>query len=45
MDAHLTKVHEVADLFEEIDVNIPDDIFVYCTLKNLPKEHEISKSM
>ena len=41
MDAHLTEVKEVANLLEEVDVVIPEDIIVYYTLKNLPKEYEI----
>ena len=45
MDAHLTKVKEVANLLEEVDVIIPEDIIVYYTLKNLPKEYEIFKRM
>lgn len=45
MDAHLTEVKEVANLLEEVDVNIPEDIIVYYTLKNLPKEYEIFKRM
>ena len=45
MDAHLTEVKEVANLLEEVDVNIPEDIIVYYTLKNMPKEYEIFKRM
>ena len=45
MDAHLTEVKEVANLLEEIEVNIPEDIIVYYTLKNLPKEYDIFKRM
>ena len=45
MDVHLTEIKEVADLLEEVDVNIPEDIIVYYTLKNLPKEYEIFKRM
>ena len=45
MDAHLTEVKEVANLLEEVDVIIPEDIIVYYTLKNLPKEYEIFKRM
>ena len=45
MDAHLTEVKEIANLLEEVDVNIPEDIIVYYTLKNLPKEYEIFKRM
>lgn len=45
MDAHLTEVKEVANLLEEVEVNIPEDIIVYYTLKNLPKEYEIFKRM
>lgn len=45
MDAHLTEVKEVANLLEEVGVNIPEDIIVYYTLKNLPKEYEIFKRM
>jgi hypothetical protein len=39
------EVKEVASLLEEVDVNIPEDIIVYYTLKNLPKEYEIFKCM
>ena len=45
MDAHLTEVKEVANLLEEVDVIIPEDIIVYYTLKNLPKEYEIFERM
>lgn len=45
MDAHLTKVKEIANLLEEVEVVIPEDIIVYYTLKNLPKEYEIFKRM
>ena len=45
MDDHLIEVKEVANLLEEVGVNIPEDIIVYYTLKNLPKEYEIFKRM
>ena len=45
MDAHLTEVKEIANLLEEVGVNIHEDIIVYYTLKNLPKEYEIFKRM
>ena len=45
MDAHLTEVREVANLLEEVEVNIPEDVIVFYTLKNLPKEYEIFKRM
>ena len=45
MDAHLTEVKEVTNLLEEVEVKIPEDIIVYYTLKNLPKEYEIFKRM
>lgn len=45
MDAHLTEVREVANLLEEVLVNIPEDVIVFYTLKNLPKEYEIFKRM
>ena len=45
MDAHLAEVKEVANLLQEVEVNIPEDIIVYYTLKNLPKEYEIFKQM
>lgn len=45
MDAHLTEVKEIANLLDEVDVNIPEDIIVYYTLKNLPKGYEIFKQM
>ena len=45
MDEHLTDVKEIANLLEEVDVIIPEDIIVYYTLKNLPKEYEIFKRM
>lgn len=37
MDAHLTEVKEIANLLEEVDVNIPEDIIVYYTLKEPAK--------
>ena len=45
MDTHPIEVCEVADLLEEVDVNIPEDIIVYYTSKNLPKEYENFKIM
>lgn len=45
MDVHLTEVKEIANLLEEVEVNISEDIIVYFTLKNLPKEYEIFKRM
>lgn len=45
MDAHLTEIKEVANLLEEVEVIIPEDIIVYYTLKNLPKEYDIFKRM
>lgn len=45
MDAHLTEVKEIANLLEEVEVKLPEDIIVYYTLKNLPKEYEIFKRM
>ena len=45
MDAYLKEVKEIVNLLEEVDVNIPEDIIVYYTLKNLPKEYEIFKRM
>lgn len=45
MDTHLTEVKEVANLLEEVEVNIPEDVIVFYTLKNLPKEYEIFKRM
>jgi hypothetical protein len=45
MDTHLTEVKEVANLLEEVEVKIPEDVIVFYTLKNLPKEYEIFKRM
>ena len=45
MDTYLTEIKEVANLLEEVEVVIPEDIIVYYTLKNLPKEYEIFKRM
>lgn len=45
MDTHLTEVKEIANLLEEVDVIIPEDIIVYYIMKNLPKEYEIFKKM
>jgi hypothetical protein len=45
IDAHLTEVKEITNLLEEVEVKIPEDIIVYYTLKNLPKEYEIFKQM
>lgn len=45
MDTHLTEVREVANLLEEVEVNMPEDVIVFYTLKNLPKEYEIFKRM
>lgn len=45
MDTHLTKVRGIANLLEKVDVNIPEDIIIYYTLKNLPKEYKIFKRM
>ena len=45
MDTHLTEVRNVANLLEEVEVNMPESVIVYYTLKNLPKEYEIFKRM
>ena len=45
MDTHLTKIQEIANFLDEVDVNTPEDIIVYYTLKNMPKEYEIFKRM
>ena len=45
MDTHLIAVKEIANLLEEVEVIIPEDIIVYYTLKNLPKEYEIFRRM
>lgn len=45
MDAHLTKIKEIANLLEDVKVVIPEDIIVYYTLKNLPKKYEIFRRM
>ena len=45
MDAHLTEVREVDDLLEEVEVTLPEEVIVFYTLKNLPKEYEIFKRM
>jgi hypothetical protein len=45
MDTHLTEVRNVASLLEEVEVEIPEDVIVYYTLKNLPKEYKIFKRM
>ena len=45
MDTHLAMIKETANLLEEVGVVIPEDIIVYYTLKNLPKEYEIFKRM
>ena len=45
MDTYLTEVKEITNLLEEVEVVIPEDIIVYYTLKNLPKEYEIFKRM
>ena len=45
MDTYLTEVRNVANLLEEVEVNMPEDVVVYYTLKNLPKEYEIFKRM
>lgn len=45
MDTHLTEVKNVANLLKEVEVNMPEDVIVYYTLKNLPKDYEIFKRM
>ena len=45
MDTHLSEIKEVANLLAEVEVVIPEDIIIYYTLKNLPKEYEIFKRM
>lgn len=34
---------EVIDLLEEVDVILPEDIIMYYTIQNLPKEYEMFK--
>ena len=45
MDTHLTEVREVVNLLEEVEVNMSEEVIVFYTLKNLPKEYEIFKRM
>lgn len=45
MDTYLTEVREVANLLEEVEVILPEEVIVFYTLKNLPKDYEIFKRM
>ena len=45
MDEYLTEMKETADLLEDAGVSLPEDVVVWYTLKNLPKEYDILKQM
>lgn len=45
MDVHLTEVRNVADLLEEVNVVLPEEVIVYYALKNLPKDYDIVRRM
>ncbi|OAE28136.1 hypothetical protein AXG93_638s1240 [Marchantia polymorpha subsp. ruderalis] len=45
MDVHLTKFRNIADLLEEVNVVLPDEIIECYALKNLPKDYEIGCCM
>jgi hypothetical protein len=45
MDAHFTKVKNVTNMLEKIDLMLPKDIIIYYTIQNLPKEYEIFKKI
>ena len=45
MDTYLTDVKEVVDLLEEVDIDLPEDVVVYYTVKSLPPQYEIFKRM
>lgn len=42
MDAHLTEMREIANLLEEVEVIIPEDVIVFYTLKKLPRSMRYS---
>jgi hypothetical protein len=41
IDAYFTKVKNVADMMEGANDGLLEDIMVYYTIKNLPKEYEV----
>ena len=43
MDEYLTKMREIADLLDEAGVTLLEDVIVWYTLKNLPKEYDVFK--
>lgn len=45
MDVHLTEVRNIADLLEEVNVVLPDEVIVYYALKNLPRDYDIVRRM
>ena len=45
MDEYLKEMKETADLPEDVGVPLPEDVVVWYTLKNLPKEYDILKQM
>ena len=43
MDEYLTEMKETTDLLEDVGVPVREDVVVWYTLKNLPKEYNILK--
>lgn len=41
IDVHLTKIGNIVDLLEEVNVGHLEDVVVYYTPKNLPKDYDI----
>lgn len=41
IDVHLIDIKNVAELLEEVKVVLHDQVVVYYTLKNLPKDYDI----
>jgi hypothetical protein len=45
MDAHLTKVKNVANTLEEVGIVLLEEIVVYYTIAHLPEEYKVCKCM
>ena len=45
MDEYLTEMKETTGLLEDVEVSLPEEVIVWNTFKNLPKEYDILKHM
>lgn len=45
MDENLMDMKDAADLLDKVRVPLPEEVMTYYTLKNLPKEFDVTKQL